>query len=159
MSWVHSLPAACLSHHARALWASTHRNRTLRHEARKFPALISGGPELWLGWRGGGGGIRALPPASRGTPWVLLFPLSNVNTHLLGQLEGLKEIMRGEMHHGLTPELSPRSLNATLWGRHCPPQLFISTRLTLGRGLPTLSLQWGWTSAGIDQGTQISKLN
>lgn len=76
----------------------------------------------------------------------------------------------GGKRHRLTPELSPRCLNTTLLGGHCPLQLFISTQVSWEGGgggegfLPLLSLQRGGTSAdsltaGTNQGTQTSKLN
>lgn len=98
---MHSPPTASLTHHAWALWASTQRNRTLRHEARKFPVLVLGSPELWpTACAGEASWLCYLLAAEPGKApplclWVPAFPLSNVNTHLLGGLEELKEVMHG----------------------------------------------------------------
>lgn len=98
---MHSPPTASLTHHAWALWASTQRNRTLRHEARKFPVLVLGSPELWpTACAGEASWLCYLLAAEAGKApppclWVPAFPLSSVNTHLLGGLEELKEVMHG----------------------------------------------------------------
>lgn len=149
---------------------STHRNRTLR--------LEQGSSEFWfqetqsrracageshLASPPAGCGSQARPLPS-GTSVSLLYKSGIILTHFLGHL---KELRRQCMEEGISgsPQTSPRRcLNTPLWGKHCPHQLFISMGVSLGRGLPLLSLQRGWTSAdsltvGTDQGTQTSKFN